>query len=75
MFSYSLSRPFESLNRRYITDASTFAGLEVFGSLRSEITDKRIVLDNKKRKLEKKSMTKLNKQVLGNNKSWLLVHI
>lgn len=43
MFGYSLSRPFESLHRRYITLASTFAGLNVFGSLSNEITDRRMV--------------------------------
>ena len=32
MFSYSLSLPRLSFHLRYITDASTFAGLEVFGS-------------------------------------------
>jgi hypothetical protein len=45
IFSYSLSFPFESLQRLYITDASTFAGLNVFGSFNNEITDSRIVLE------------------------------
>lgn len=43
IFSYSLSRPLESLQRRYITEASTLAGLNVFGSLSREITDKSMV--------------------------------
>jgi hypothetical protein len=45
IFSYSLSFPFESLQRLYITDASTFAGLNVLGSFNNEITDSRIVLE------------------------------
>lgn len=44
IFSYSLSRPLESRQRLYITEASTLAGLYVFGSFRSEITESRIVL-------------------------------
>lgn len=44
IFSYSLSLPLESRQRLYITEASTFAGLYVFGSFSSEITDRRIVL-------------------------------
>lgn len=43
IFSYSLSRPFDSLQRRYITDASTLAGLNVFGSFNSDITLNNIV--------------------------------
>lgn len=43
IFSYSLSFPFDSFHLLYITDASTLAGLEVFGSLRSETTDRRMV--------------------------------
>lgn len=43
IFSYSLSRPFESLQRRYITEASTLAGLNVLGSFSREMTDNRIV--------------------------------
>lgn len=43
MFSYSLSRPFESLHRLYMTEASTLAGLKVFGSLSSDITLSKIV--------------------------------
>lgn len=39
MFSYSLSFPLESRQRRYMTLASTLAGLKVLGSLRREITD------------------------------------
>ena len=42
--SYSLSLPLESLHRLYITEASTFAGENVFGSLSSEIILRRIVL-------------------------------
>ena len=44
MFSYSLSLPLDSFHRRYMTEASTLAGLEVFGSFSSDITDSRIVL-------------------------------
>lgn len=44
MFSYSLSFPFDSFHRRYMTEASTFAGLNVFGSLSSEMTLNRMVL-------------------------------
>lgn len=44
MFSYSLSFPLESLNLLYMTEASTLAGLEVFGSFSSDTTDSRIVL-------------------------------
>lgn len=43
IFSYSLSFPLESLQRRYMTDASTLAGLKVLGSLRREMTDRRTV--------------------------------
>lgn len=43
MLGYSLSRPFESRHRRYITLASTLAGENVFGSLSKEITESRIV--------------------------------
>ena len=45
IFSYSLSRPLESRQRLYITEASTLAGLYVFGSFKSEITESRIVLE------------------------------
>ena len=44
MFSYSLSLPFESFHLRYMTEASTLAGLYVFGSFRRLTTDKSIVL-------------------------------
>ena len=44
MFSYSLSFPFESFHLRYMTDASTLAGLYVLGSFRRLTTDKSIVL-------------------------------
>jgi len=47
IFSYSLSFPFESLQRLYITDESTFAGLNVLGSFNSEITESKIVLKSK----------------------------
>lgn len=43
IFSYSLSRPLESLHLRYITLASTFAGENVFGSFSKDITLSRIV--------------------------------
>lgn len=39
MFSYSLSLPLESRQRRYMTLASTLAGLKVLGSFSSEMTD------------------------------------
>jgi hypothetical protein len=38
---YSSSLP--SFHLRYETEASTFAGLDVFGSLRSEMTERRTV--------------------------------
>lgn len=44
IFSYSLSLPLESRQRLYITEASTLAGLYVFGSFSNDITDNRIVL-------------------------------
>ena len=47
MFSYSLSFPFESFHLRYMTDASTLAGLYVFGSFRRLTTDKSIVLEKR----------------------------
>lgn len=42
--AYSLSLPLLSLHLRNITEASTFAGEKVLGSLSSEITLSRIVL-------------------------------
>lgn len=47
IFSYSLSLPLESRQRLYITEASTLAGLYVFGSFSNDITDNRIVLFQK----------------------------
>lgn len=44
MLSYSLSFPFDSLKRLYITEASTLAGENVFGSLSKEMTLRRMVL-------------------------------
>lgn len=44
MLAYSASLPLDSFHRRYITDASTLAGLEVLGSFNRDITDKSIVL-------------------------------
>lgn len=44
IFSYSLSLPFESFHRLYIMEASTLAGLNVFGSFRREITESNTVL-------------------------------
>ncbi len=44
IFSYSVSLPLESLQRRYIMEASTLAGLHVFGSFSNEITDNNMVL-------------------------------
>lgn len=43
ILAYSISLPAESRQRRYMTDASTLAGEDVFGSFNNEITDKRIV--------------------------------
>lgn len=43
IFGYSLSLPCDSRHRRYITEASTFAGEYVFGSFSSEMTDSRMV--------------------------------
>ena len=44
VFSYSPSFPFESLHLRNITEASTLAGENVFGSFNREITLNNIVL-------------------------------
>lgn len=44
IFSYSVSFPLESLQRLYIIDASTLAGLHVLGSFNKDITDNNIVL-------------------------------
>lgn len=44
ILSYSPSFPFESLHFLNITEASTFAGENVFGSFNNEITLKRMVL-------------------------------
>lgn len=49
IFSYSLSLPFESFHRLYIMEASTLAGLNVFGSFRREITESNTVLLEKKK--------------------------
>lgn len=38
-----MSLPAESLQRRYIIEASTLAGDDVLGSLSNEMTDRRIV--------------------------------
>lgn len=43
ILGYSLSLPCESRHLRYITDASTLAGENVFGSFKREITDNKIV--------------------------------
>ena len=42
--AYSLSLPLLSLHLRNMTEASTFAGENVFGSFRREITLRRMVL-------------------------------
>lgn len=42
--SYSLSLPLVSLHFRYIIEASTLAGEEVFGSFSNDITLNNIVL-------------------------------
>lgn len=44
IFSYSLSFPLESFHRLYMMEASTLAGLNVFGSFSKEITDSNTVL-------------------------------
>ena len=44
MLAYSASLPFESFHLRYITEASTLAGLNVLGSLKRDITESNIVL-------------------------------
>lgn len=43
IFGYSLSFPFDSRHLRYITDASTLAGENVFGSFNNDITDNKTV--------------------------------
>lgn len=43
MLAYSMSLPAESLQRRYIIEASTLAGDDVLGSFSNEITDSRMV--------------------------------
>lgn len=50
MFSYSLSLPLESRQRLYMTEASTFAGLNVLGSFKREITESKIVLSKEQTK-------------------------
>lgn len=47
IFSYSLSFPLDSFQRRYITEASTLAGENVFGSFNNDMTLSKIVLQNK----------------------------
>lgn len=44
MFVYSASLPLESFHLRYMTEASTLAGLYVFGSFSNDITESKIVL-------------------------------
>lgn len=44
IFSYSLSLPLESFHRLYMMEASTLAGLNVFGSFKREITESNTVL-------------------------------
>jgi hypothetical protein len=46
MFSYSLSFPLESFHLLNMTEASTLAGLDVFGSFNRLTTDNKIVLKN-----------------------------
>lgn len=43
IFGYSLSLPWESLHLLYMTEASTFAGENVFGSFSKDMTDNKIV--------------------------------
>ena len=58
IFSYSLSFPFESFHLRNMTDASTLAGLKVFGSFNKLTTDNKIVLKNRvKEKVKNLYMT------------------
>ena len=45
IFSYSLSLPLESFHLLNITEASTLAGLNVFGSFNKLTTDNNIVLE------------------------------
>ena len=45
MFSYSLSFPLLSFHLRYITDASTLAGLDVFGSFSKLTWEKSSIKD------------------------------
>lgn len=47
MREYSSSFPSLSFHFRYITEASTFAGDEVFGSFNRDITESKIVLQLK----------------------------
>ena len=49
VFSYSPSFPFESLHLRNMTEASTLAGENVFGSFNREITLNNIVLSKKRK--------------------------
>lgn len=49
---YSLSLPLLSLHLRYMTEASTFAGEKVLGSLSREITLSRMVLREEERRWE-----------------------
>lgn len=54
MFSYSLSAPLESFQRRYMTEASTLAGEKVLGSFNSEMTLSKMVLQQMENNLTMK---------------------
>ena len=49
IFAYSLSFPLESFHLLYITDASTLAGENVFGSFSKDMILSNIVLKNQRR--------------------------
>ena len=66
MFSYSLSFPFESFHLRYMTDASTLAGLYVLGSFRRLTTDNSIVLEKKMENPYKAPMA-----AYGKRRTWI----
>lgn len=53
ILAYSASLPFESFHLRYMTEASTLAGLDVLGSLNRDITESNIVLYEEKERNKK----------------------
>ena len=60
--SYSLSFPLDSLHLLNITEASTFAGENVFGSFSNDITLSSIVLQCKKNFFIKQLKIHINRQ-------------